>query len=187
VSAAREAGWLGPVIRELSIGSFLFIEVRAARAPSFKRSAFERNAPSGTIDDSHGASLTLSSASVVPYSKGPAATTIVLTGPLATTISGALEPLASTAAPISGHEGNSKNDETSRHSASDFHVHGLPVLFKSSILERRAVVSAFPNAAPRRIAENRTPIATYKRQCRVEKIISIYFVTKIVSVIQMNN
>jgi hypothetical protein len=100
VSAAREAGWLGPVIRELRIGSFLFIEVRAARAPSFKRSPFDWNAPSGTIDDSHGASLTFSSVSVVPYSKGPAATTIVLTGPLATIISGGFEPLARTAAPI---------------------------------------------------------------------------------------
>jgi hypothetical protein len=58
-----------------------------------------------------------------------------------------------------------------------FHFHGLPVLFASSIIERRAAASSFPNATPRRIADNRTRLATLERQCRLEKIISIYFVT----------
>jgi hypothetical protein len=56
-------------------------------------------------------------------------------------------------------------------------LHGLPVIFASSIIELRAVASAFPNATPSRIAKNWTRIAKFERQCRLEKIISVYFVT----------
>ncbi|MDQ6868000.1 MAG: hypothetical protein M3178_06210 [Pseudomonadota bacterium] len=54
---------------------------------------------------------------------------------------------------------------------------GLPVVFASSIVELLAVASSFQNATPKRIAENRTRIAPFERHCRLEKIISIYFVT----------
>jgi hypothetical protein len=79
----------------------------------------------------------------------------------------------------SGREGNAENYETSRwhwYSAGCFHLHGLPVLLGSSIIER-AAASSFPNATPRRIAENRTRITIFEHQCRLEKVISLYFVT----------
>jgi hypothetical protein len=44
-------------------------------------------------------------------------------------------------------------------------------------IERQAAASSFPNATPKRIAENRTRITSFEHQCRLEKIISIYFVT----------
>jgi hypothetical protein len=57
------------------------------------------------------------------------------------------------------------------------HFRGLPVLYASSIIELRADVSSLPNALPRRIVENWTRIATFKRHCRLKAIISNYFVT----------
>jgi hypothetical protein len=96
--------------------------------PSFKRYAFNLNAPSGTIDDSHETSLTLSSVSAVPNSKGPAATTIELTGSLAI-ITGGFEPLARTAAPIPAAREMPTTTRRAGHSASCSHFHDLPVLY----------------------------------------------------------
>jgi hypothetical protein len=49
--------------------------------------------------------------------------------------------------------------------------------FGSRMIALRTVAASFPDATPRRTAQDWTRITPFERQCRLKKIISIYFFT----------
>jgi hypothetical protein len=81
--------------------------------------------------------------------------------------------------------GKQTDDYAKRNEAAEFRsdlqiiLLRLPVLYASSIIALRADVSSLPNALPRRIVENWTRIATFKRHCRLKRVISFILLLQI--------
>jgi hypothetical protein len=136
--------------------------------------ALLRMTPSGILSFSRSSQRMPLSSTMSPRFNSFAATSTpsVVGGGGAAAICGGFDSLARTAAVIPANEGNAKNYETS---CFHFHCDGLPVICELRIIALRAVASSFPDATPRRTAQDWKRITTLERQPRLKKIVSISF------------